>query len=89
MKRANAKLVVAIAPLLVSVEHLQDRLACFLPGYTTLLVDSDVGGVTNREQIETFLASDGNHVIYSTFTSAVDLLSDLLTDYENAYILVD
>ena len=89
MKRANAKLVVAIAPLLVSVEHLQDRLACFLPGYTSLLVDSDVGGVTNREQIETFLASDGNHVIYSTFTSAVDLLMDLLTDYENTYLLVD
>ena len=89
MKRANARLVVAIAPLLVSVENLQDRLVCFLPGYTSLLVDSDVGGVTNVEQIETFLASDGNHVIYSTFLSAVDLLSTLLTDYENAYILVD
>ena len=89
MKRANAKLVVAIAPLVVSVEHLQDRLACFLPGYTTLLVDSDVGGVTNREQIETFLASDGNHVIYSTFTSAVDVLMNLLTDYDDTYILVD
>jgi superfamily II DNA or RNA helicase/sulfur relay (sulfurtransferase) DsrC/TusE family protein len=89
MKRANAKLVVAIAPLLVSVENLQDRLACFLPDYTSLLVDSDVGGVTNVEQIEMFLASDGNHVIYSTFLSAVDLLSTLLTDYENAYILVD
>ena len=89
MKRANAKLVVAIAPLLVSVEHLQDRLACFLPGYTSLLVDSDMGGVTNVEQIETFLASDGNHVIYSTFTSAVDVLMNLLTDYDDTYILVD
>ena len=89
MKRANAKRVVAIAPLLVSVEHLQDRLACFLPGYTSLLVDSDVGGVTNVEQIETFLASDGNHVIYSTFTSAMDVLMDLLTDYDDTYILVD
>ncbi len=89
MKRSRARLVVAIAPLLVSVEHLQDRLACFLPGYTSLLVDSDVGGVTNVEQIETFLASDGNHVIYSTFTSAVDVLMKLLTDYDDTYILVD
>jgi len=88
-KRINSKLVVAIAPLLVSVDNLQDRLACFLPGYSTLLVDSDTGGTTNIEEIKKFLASDGNHIIYSTFKSAVDILSELLTDCEDKYILGD
>jgi len=88
-KRINAKLVVTIAPLLVSVENLQDRLACFLPGYSPLLVDSDTGGTTNIEEIKKFLASEGNHIIYSTFKSAVDILSDLLKDFENTFVLGD
>jgi superfamily II DNA or RNA helicase len=88
-KQINAKLVVAIAPLLISVENLQERLACFLPGYSALLVDSDTGGVTNVEDIKKFLAYEGNHIIYSTFKSAVDILSDLLTEYEDKYILGD
>ena len=88
-KRINAKLVVAIAPLLVSVENLQERLACFIPGYSSLLVDSDTGGTTNVEEIKKFLASEGNHIIYSTFKSAVDILSELLTDCEDKYILGD
>ena len=88
-KRINAKLVVAIAPLLVSVENLQDRLACFIPAYSSLLVDSDTGGTTNIEEIKKFLASEGNRIIYSTFKSAIDILSELLTNYEDAYILCD
>ena len=88
-KQINAKLVVAIAPLLVSVENLQDRLACFIPGYSSLLVDSDTGGTTNIDEIKKFLASEGNHIIYSTFKSAVDILSELLTDCEDKYILGD
>jgi len=88
-KRINANLIVAIAPLLVSVENLQDRLTCFLPEYLSLLVDSDTGGTTNIEEITKFLASKRKHIIYSTFKSAVDILSKLLTDYEDAYILCD
>jgi sulfur relay (sulfurtransferase) DsrC/TusE family protein len=88
-KRINANLVVAIAPLLVSVENLQDRLACFLPEYSALLVNSDTGGTTNIEEIKTFLASEGKHILYSTFKSAEDILSELLTDYEDTYILCD
>lgn len=88
-KRINPKLIVAIAPLLVSVENLQERLTCFLPGYSFLLVDSDTGGTTNVEVIKKFLASDGNLIIYSTFKSAIDILSDLLTEFEDTYILGD
>ena len=88
-KRIGAKLVVAIAPLLVSVENLQERLTCFLPDYSALLVDSDTGGTTNIEEIKKFLASEGNRIIYSTFKSAVDILSGLLTDYDDSYILGD
>jgi superfamily II DNA or RNA helicase len=88
-KRINSKLVVAIAPLLVSVDNLRERLACFLPGYSVLVVDSDTDGTTNVEEIKKFLASEGNHIIYSTFKSAVDVLSELLTECEDKYILGD
>ena len=88
-KRINATLVVAIAPLLVSVENLQSRLACFLPDHSPLIVDSDTGGTTNVEEIKKILASKGKHIIYSTFKSATDILSEIITDYDNAYILGD
>jgi len=88
-KSVNAKLIVAIAPLLVSVENLQERLTCFLPEYSSIIVDSDIGGITNTEEIKKFLASDGKHIIYSTFKSANDILSKLIINYEDAYILGD
>jgi superfamily II DNA or RNA helicase len=88
-RRSNAKLVIAIAPLMVSVDNLQERLACFFPSYSSLLVDSDTGGTTDIGTIQEFLKSEGHHVIYSTFKSAIDILSSILTDYNNSYILAD
>lgn len=87
-KFISAKLVLAIAPLLISVENLQERLECFLPSYTSLVVDSDNKGTT-IEDIKNFLASEGNLVIYSTFKSSISVLSNILTDYDNAYIVAD
>jgi predicted helicase len=40
-------LIVAIAPLRISVKNLQDRLTCFLPEYSSILVDSDADGTTD------------------------------------------
>ncbi|NDB84685.1 MAG: hypothetical protein EB127_18570 [Alphaproteobacteria bacterium] len=88
-RRSNAKLVIAIAPLMVSVDNLQERLACFFPSYSSLLVDSDTGGTTDIGTIQEFLKSEGSHIIYSTFKSATDILAGILTDYDNAYILAD
>lgn len=88
-KRISAKLVVAIAPLLISVENLQERLCCFLPNYTSLIVDSDNEGTTNVESIKQFLLLDDNKIIYSTFKSAIHILSENITDYDNTYILAD
>jgi superfamily II DNA or RNA helicase len=89
LKKINAKLIIAIAPLLVSVDNLKKRLECFLPSYTSLCVDSDTGGTTNVEEIKKFLSADGKHIIYSTFKSALDILAELLTEYKDKFILGD
>lgn len=86
-RRRQSTLLVAIAPLRISVENLQDRLTPFLPNVKSLLVDSD--GTTNEEEITQFIGKTGYRIIYSTFKSAVDILSHLITDYTDSYILAD
>ena len=78
LRRLDPQLIVAIAPLRISVENLHQRLACFLPSHAALVVDSDAGGTTDPAEIRAFLATAGPKVIYSTYTSAVELLSGLL-----------
>ena len=86
-RRRQSTLVVVIAPLRISVENLQDRLAPFLPNIKSLLVDSD--GTTNEDEITQFIGQTGYRIIYSTFKSAVDVLSHVITDYADSYILAD
>ena len=90
LKGFNSSLIVAIAPLRVSVKNLQDRLSCFLPTYKSLLVDSDTDGTTNPGEIKRFLEEgDSNKIIYSTYDSAVEILSEIITCYEDAFCLAD
>lgn len=91
-KRLKPRVVIAIAPLKVSVENLRERLACFLPGYAPLLVDSDAGGTTDEKEIEVFLeerlAKGESVVVYSTFQSAEDILAKREWE-EDTVVLVD
>ena len=82
LRSLDPHLIVAIAPLRISVENLHQRLACFLPSHAALVVDSDTGGTTDPAEIRSFLATAGPKVIYSTYTSAVELLSGLLGEGE-------
>ena len=89
IRRIYPRVVIAIAPLKVSVENLRDRLACFLPGHAPLLVDSDVGGTTDEKEIDAFLETHmGEVVIYSTFQSAMEILAQRKW-YEEMVLLVD
>jgi superfamily II DNA or RNA helicase len=83
-------LIVAMAPLKISVHALLDRLTVFLPGYAALLVDSDVDGTTAVEDIRVFLERTGPKVIYTTFDSA-EVVAELITeeDMEDAYVIGD
>ena len=78
IRRRQPPLLIAIAPLKVSVDNLRRRLSCFLPNYHSLLVDSDTDGTTNLKDIRQFLEQEGKKVIYSTFDSARDILSTMI-----------
>jgi hypothetical protein len=81
---------VVMAPLKISVQNLRDshRLASFLPAYKSILVDSDAEGTTDRNEIIAFLETDGPHVIYTTYESAITVVATI-PGIEEAYLLVD
>ena len=85
IKRKNPTLIIAMAPLKISVENLQERLTCFLPNHKQLLVDSE--GTTDIIEITTFLSTEGLKIIYTTFKSAIDVLSKI--EFKCDYILGD
>jgi superfamily II DNA or RNA helicase len=76
VRKLRPRVILAIAPLKVSVENLRDRLTSFLPTYSALLVDSDEDGTTDEKEVEEWLAGhDGPIVVYSTYDSALAVLS--------------
>ena len=83
-------LLVVMAPLKISVQNLRDRhrLPSFLPTYKSILVDSDAEGTTDRNEILAFLHTEGPHVIYTTYESALHVVATI-PGIEDAYLLVD
>ena len=88
IKKKSYPLILAIAPLKISVENLRQRLSCFIPNYLELLVDSDTDGTTDEKSIETFMELDTSKVIYSTYKSTVDILVNILPS-DSIFIIVD
>ena len=90
IKNKEPELIIAIAPLRISVENLQTRLKYFVPDYKSILVDSDTSGTTNPKDVKTFLEQEGKKIIYSTYKSTLDVLNECIDNFlANAYILVD
>jgi superfamily II DNA or RNA helicase/sulfur relay (sulfurtransferase) DsrC/TusE family protein len=89
ISRRNPTLIVAIAPLRASVANLKDRLGCFFKNYKSILVDSDESGTTDLTEVCNFLGEDGCKIIYSTFASAVEVLSEAFEDFTGGYIVGD
>ena len=84
----HVALVVAIAPLKMSVDQLRTRLSPFLPQHTVLLVDSDEGGTTDLEEVRAAVHAGGKLAIFSTFKSAEAVLAQI--DFgDDAFLLVD
>ena len=83
-------ILVIMAPLKISVQNLRDahRLPSFLPAYKSLLVDSDAEGTTDRNTVIAFLHTEGPHVIYTTYDSALHVVATI-PGIEEAYLLVD
>ena len=90
IRSRQPRILVVMAPLKISVQNLRDshRLASFLPAYKSILVDSDVEGTTDRNEIIAFLHTEGPHVIYTTYESAVNVVTTI-PGIEEAYLLAD
>ena len=75
------------------MDNLSSRLACFVPSYSSLLVNSDVHGTTNATDVHNFkdtaLCHGRNIIINSTFLSAQKILSEIDSWDEKTLILVD
>ena len=96
------KLYVCVAPLLVSVANLKDRLMPFFNDDSTstssarpfqpILVDGDGGGVTDPAYIGELLKKREPTVIFATYESFFGMLTDEFGEYlcdENAFLIVD
>jgi superfamily II DNA or RNA helicase len=85
--------VILLAPLKISVHNLKNRLTSFVPYHKSLLVDSDKDGTTNYEEVVEFLKTNIKSVIYSTFDSALNILSKIYEEYpellKDSFIGVD
>ena len=90
IRSRQPRILVVMAPLKISVQNLRDihRLASFLPAYKSILVDSDVEGTTDHNEIIAFLHTEGPHVIYTTYESAVNVVATI-PGIEEAYLLAD
>ena len=85
LKRLNINKYVCIAPLKASIEQLMERVGAILPGYKSLLVDSN--GTTDPEFIKDYLKTNTRVIIYSTFASAENVLSEVL--HGDEFLVVD
>lgn len=91
LKQSSYDIIVCIAPLKVSVEQLKTRLIRFLPAYTSLLVDSDEGGVTDIDIVKkTIQERTKSIIVFSTYKSAEHVLTEVFQEVtEDMFLLVD
>ncbi len=91
LQRSSYDLILCIAPLRVSVDQLKTRLTPFTPSYEVLLVDSDEGGITDVDKVRDIIENRTKPmVIFSTFNSAENVLTHVITSFShNMFLLVD
>jgi superfamily II DNA or RNA helicase len=87
LKATSNTRIICAAPMRISVQNLMDRLSAFLPTHRHLLVDSDAGGTTDLEVVRTALADASPLVIYTTFSSLLEVVHPVATQRE--YLVVD
>ena len=91
LSKIKPNIIIAIAPLRISVDNLKTRLLPFLKEYESLLVDSDTGGTTDLVQVKSKLAENKPIVIFSTFDSFQNVISKAISEEEilKSFLLVD
>ena len=89
LRQLDPEYVVCVAPLLVSVEQLHERISAFLVNRTHLVVDSD-SGFTQPDLIDDFLKTKPKWVIYTTFKSFTGVVNHLKSfKLQDPFVVVD
>ena len=93
LSELKPKIIVMIAPLKISVDNLYQRMESFFNGYEHLVIDSDSGNTTDADLVKEKLDLDKPIVLYTTFASAVNVLSKIFDEdeelFEDSFCLVD
>ena len=93
LSELKPKIIVMIAPLKISVDNLYQRMESFFNGYEHLVIDSDSGNTTDADLVKEKLDEDKPIVLYTTFASAVNVLSEIFDEdeelFEDSFCLVD
>lgn len=93
LSELKPKIIVMMAPLKISVDNLRQRMESFFESHEHLVIDSDSGNTTDADLVKEKLDLDKPIVLYTTFASAVNVLSELFEDYEelfeDSFCLVD
>jgi len=101
IKELNHDWIICVAPLLCSVEQLQQRIQPFIPDHTELLIDTY--GCTDIPTLRKTLSKDKKWVIYTTFMSFATIINQLVItddddvadnndrciDMEKTYLVID
>ena len=90
IQRMKFKHIVCVAPLLCSTEQLQQRITPFIPDHKVILIDTY--GITDVLEIDKQIKEEEEKqfVIFTTFKSFVDVVSQLNNiDFEETFLLID
>jgi len=93
LSELKPKIIVMMAPLKISVDNLYQRMESFFIGYDHLVIDSDSGNTTDLDVVKAKLDEDKPIILYTTFASAVNVLSEIFDEneelFEDSFCLVD
>jgi superfamily II DNA or RNA helicase len=93
LSELKPKIIVMMAPLKISVDNLRQRMESFFNGYDHLVIDSDSGNTTDLDVVKAKLDEDKPIILYTTFASAVNVLSEIFDEneelFEDSFCLVD
>ena len=89
LKQVTQKRIVCIAPLLFSVHELYERISPFVQNHHKIKVDSETDGTTDVDEIRKLFAKHEHTIIFTTYKSFEEVISQLDIDYEDTYLLID
>ena len=90
LKVQNYNIIFILSPLKTLVKQMKRRINNFLPNkYKSMLVDSDIDGCTNIDNISQFINDNEFIFISITYDSFENLFIDEFNKYNNSILIID